>query len=190
MFGNTNPACREEVKRKIGEKSKGRPFPEEAKRKLAEIQRNRIHPPCPESLKIASSKRMKENNPMWREDVIKNHPMLQGGCFFYSEGEKKVDNILEKMGIRRDHQKRIRRIGKRSYFLDFYLPEFKIAIEFDGYITHSTKPEKDQERDKFLEDFYKIKTIRIIPSELNTRNIQKTRIKIRRFLNAREMGQN
>lgn len=51
------------------------------------------------------------------------------------------------------------RINGRSYFLDFYLPKYRMAIEIDGGY-HKMQRERDRERDR---DFNEIgvRTIRI-----------------------------
>ena len=38
------------------------------------------------------------------------------------------------------------------YFLDFYCPSFKLAIEIDGYQFHEDQEMKDQERQKAIEE--------------------------------------
>ena len=50
-------------------------------------------------------------------------------------------------------------INGRSYFLDFYIPEIKVAIEIDGSY-HKDRKKRDKTRDN---DFYSIgiKTVRI-----------------------------
>jgi very-short-patch-repair endonuclease len=51
-----------------------------------------------------------------------------------------------------------------QFVIDFYYPEFKLAIEIDGGI-HSQQKEYDVERQKFLEIFG-IKFVRITNNEL------------------------
>jgi very-short-patch-repair endonuclease len=46
-----------------------------------------------------------------------------------------------------------------NYILDFYCPEYKIAVELDGE-QHNTKVDADVQRDKSLLDHYGIYTIR------------------------------
>ena len=63
------------------------------------------------------------------------------------------------------------RIHGRSYFLDFYIPEKKLAIEIDGAY-HKTRRETDKRRDM---DFNKIgiRTIRISASSVLAGDFQK-----------------
>lgn len=51
------------------------------------------------------------------------------------------------------------RISGHSYFLDYYLPKYRLAIEIDGNY-HKSRKEEDKERDKL---FYSIgiRTIRV-----------------------------
>ena len=56
------------------------------------------------------------------------------------------------------------RIEGHSYFLDYYLPKYKIAIEIDGNI-HKIRKEEDKERDKLFSSIG-IRTIRIPAKEV------------------------
>ncbi len=74
------------------------------------------------------------------------------------------------------------RINERNYFLDFYLPKSRIAIEIDGSIHHAQK-----EYDKFRDGEFVsigIKTIRIHNSQAYKTDIisiieSKNRVKLR-----------
>ena len=52
------------------------------------------------------------------------------------------------------------KVGDRRFFLDFYLPELNIAIEFDE-IQHEYSQEKDKERQKAIQKKLKCKFIRV-----------------------------
>ncbi len=56
------------------------------------------------------------------------------------------------------------RIEGHSYFLDYYLPKYKIAIEIDGKV-HKIRKEEDKERDKLFSSIG-IRTIRIPAKEV------------------------
>lgn len=78
--------------------------------------------------------------------INRNKAELQAG----EELKKYVADVQEQVFFR---------IEGHSYFLDYYLPKYKIAIEIDGYY-HKIRKEEDKERDKhFLQ--IGIKTIRI-----------------------------
>jgi hypothetical protein len=79
-----------------------------------------------------ASERMKLDNPMFKNEIIKKHPLFQKNGYV-SKGEEQIAFILLKMNIEFKRQYKIRKYpSKQSYFLDFYLPQFNIAIEFDG----------------------------------------------------------
>lgn len=66
----------------------------------------------------------------------------------------------------------------RIYFLDFFIPSLRVAVEVDG-VAHSymTQKDRDANRDK---DFHSIgiKTIRISNSEVNSSNYLDIRMKV------------
>jgi len=66
--------------------------------------------------------------------------------------EKIMIKILDNLGYRYYEQYEL-----IPYIVDFYLPEFKIAIEADGKIWHSCM--KDRERDIELMMRYKIRVL-------------------------------
>ena len=57
------------------------------------------------------------------------------------------------------HEQVYFRISGHSYFLDYYLPKYKLAIEIDGSY-HKIRRVEDKERDKMFNDIG-IRTIRI-----------------------------
>jgi very-short-patch-repair endonuclease len=184
MLGVTNPSCLKEVGEKIGLGNKKRIWSEKSRKKAAESKRGRPRCPMSEENKQAASIRMKENNPMFRDDVKAKHPALQKGFIFRSSGEKTVWKSLEDMGMvfkeDFDSQYPVKRPKKRSYFLDFYLMKFNLVIEFDGHSHHYLSPEKDLERDIYILNKLGAKTLRLLPKDLNDKNLLK--FKIGRFI--------
>lgn len=75
-----------------------------------------------------------------------------------NEAELMAGTILRQY-INEVHEQVFFRIDKHPYFLDYYLPKYKIAIEIDGGY-HRARMIEDKERDR---DFAKIgiRTIRI-----------------------------
>lgn len=63
-------------------------------------------------------------------------------------------------------------IGGRHYFLDFYLPDIKVAVEINGSV-HKKQMDYDFNRDKDFESIG-IKTIRIVNREVFSEDFQKT----------------
>ena len=57
------------------------------------------------------------------------------------------------------HEQVYFRIGNHSYFLDYYLPKYRLAIEIDGDY-HKIRRIEDKERDKMFNEIG-IRTIRI-----------------------------
>jgi very-short-patch-repair endonuclease len=128
---------------------------------------------------------MRVNNPMFREEVLYNHPVLRGGRHFTSLGEKILAERLEELGIYFQRQKQLKK-EKGYYTVDFFLPENAVVIEFDGHHSHHTPEgkEKDRQRDAYILSTYGYPTLRILPIDLNNRNRRRLIWKIRRFLRA------
>ena len=190
MYGETNPACRPEVREKIGNAWRGRSHAEETKEKIRKARLGKPGRPFPENLKKLFSKRMKEDNPMYRKEVLEKHPVLNHGPKFISEGEDKVAKILQDMKISYERQKPLKKAVRGYYMLDFFLPEYNVIIEFDGHHSHVENPERDKERDEYILKTYGYPTLRIKPLELNNRNRPDLIEKIRRFLNGGKTGEN
>lgn len=75
--------------------------------------------------------------------------------------EEKVKNQLDENKIRYIQQKSVYDIqNKKVYYLDFYIPEYKLVIECNGDYWHS-KPKRIK-RDKMLEKFVKYTGRKII----------------------------
>jgi very-short-patch-repair endonuclease len=71
-----------------------------------------------------------------------------------SEQEVKLVRWLVEAGLPRPKQQHRVRVGRRTYKLDLAYPSYKIAIEYDGWDTHSTRTSFDTDpvRDMDLED--------------------------------------
>jgi len=163
MFGETNPSKRPEVAEKIGRANCGRVVSEITRRKISASNKGRPGHPGSEVARLKTSIRMLNNNPMCNPDVIAKHPVLREGSTFYSAGEQAVATILTRMGASFIHQRRFPKPLSRGYYVDFYLPNHKVAIEYDGHQSHYTKEgkAKDRARDTFLFVKYAVRTFRI-----------------------------
>lgn len=77
-----------------------------------------------------------------------------------SQGERNVRDALEILRVNYIQQLMIE--GPQTYFLDFFLPDISICIEYDGHSNHYTEQgiAKDKRRDAYLSKIG-IKTIRI-----------------------------
>lgn len=138
----------------------------------------------------ASSKRMSENNPgsipevrarmteTFKKTLLEHpekHPnfiMAQKG--FISKPEKRMKRILDELGKEYQHQ-----LPVRNYFVDFGLPDYKIAIEVDGIYWHQNCKEHDLMRQKEIEkEGWQV--IRFTDQEL--KNKQEVKNELRRIL--------
>jgi very-short-patch-repair endonuclease len=73
--------------------------------------------------------------------------------------EKAVSSILTKLGYKYYEQCEF-----YPYIVDFYLPEFRIAIEADGSVWHNKR--RDRKRDVKLIDRYSIRVIHFVDDEI------------------------
>jgi len=71
MFGDTNPACREEVKKKIGDANRRRICSEQTRERISKSRTGKPGAIWTKKMKENASVRMKENNPM-KDEEIKN----------------------------------------------------------------------------------------------------------------------
>lgn len=94
----------------------------------------------------------------------------------YAEKAFKYYLVKNKIGF--ETQKIIKTKKNKIYFLDFYLPDYKIAIEIDGKY-HSTDEQikKDSERDNDLLKLgiktFRITNKQVIKGQYNINNILK-----------------
>lgn len=70
------------------------------------------------------------------------------------------------------HEQVYFRISGHSYFLDYYLPKYRLAIEIDGNY-HKIRRVEDKERDKMFNDI-RIRTIRISSKDVLRGNFIKS----------------
>lgn len=182
MNGSTNPSCNPEVGKKIAAANRKRKVLNSTKEKIRNAKLGKAGPPISEANKAMASKRMKINNPMFREEVLKNHPVLKSGPKFHSLGEKKVGALLEEMNLPYSYQYQFPK-ARGFYTADFFLPQFGIIIEFDGHHSHVTQADKDRKRDAYIRLKFGFATLRLLPPTLNNRNIKNTKTLIREFIN-------
>lgn len=80
--------------------------------------------------------------------------------------EAKVERCLQDLGIRYEWEQRFDR-----YWVDFFLPDYNLAIECDGTYWHRDKGEKDAERDAKIIEKHHIRIQRFTEEQING-NIQ------------------
>lgn len=84
-----------------------------------------------------------------------------------TKGETVCQSILESMGFeeyRGYHREHIITYGDRFMLLDFFLPDYNLAVEIDGS-SHIGKEKFDSQRDAFLEE-KGIKTLRFTNTQV------------------------
>lgn len=182
-FNNSinGPSQSVEARLKISKASTGRHLSMEA-REL--IRKSRLGKPgnvMSDKAKKSQSKRMKLNNPMFRKEVLENHPVLQSGPNFISIGENKLIQIFTERDFDFIHQKQIAK-ERGFYTVDFFFPNQNKIIEFDGHESHRMFPEKDKIRDLFVLNTYGFETLRLLPIDLNNSNRKELLTKINTFL--------
>jgi very-short-patch-repair endonuclease len=69
--------------------------------------------------------------------------------------EKKIRQILYSLGIRHQFQKAFFLKWKRLFIVDFYLPQYKLAIEVDG--SHHQSDLKQQDYDEYRTNLLELK---------------------------------
>jgi len=103
---------------------------------------------------------------------VKNHlHKEQFGCIYckLSKGELKIKHFLDRHNINYTHQYKVL-IDNKSYYFDFYLPDYNVLIEYDG--EQHFKPnnnfggkeelENIQKRDKIKNNYAKANKINLI----------------------------
>lgn len=79
--------------------------------------------------------------------------------------ERNLGELLVKKGIKFIHQAPFVFYGKKIYFADFYLPEYRMIVEVDGmYHSGDKQFTYDKERDENFRSI-KIKTLRLANAE-------------------------
>lgn len=79
--------------------------------------------------------------------------------------ERNLGELLVKRGIKFIHQAPFVFYGKKIYFADFYLPEYRMIVEVDGmYHSGDKQFTYDKERDENFRSI-KIKTLRLANAE-------------------------
>lgn len=145
----------EEWKNNISKGMKGVKKSEETRRKFSEYQSNR-----PKSVK---QKQVKSWKKQWKgltkeEQLERLKPWIEAGHEANKDGkflkpssiEIIVKEQLDELGIKYIQQKRVSD-GERNYFLDFYIPRYKLVIECNGDYWHNLPDKK--ERDKNLKEY-------------------------------------
>ena len=121
---------------------------------------------------------LSDQNPM--KDLSKRKSILQKIVKSWisngrvSKGELMVKEALEFIGVDFVHQHVVPG-PSRVYSLDFFLPNEKICVEYDGHSGHYTEKGilKSKKRDEYLFEQYGITTIRICRDEafIGVRNL-------------------
>jgi len=94
--------------------------------------------------------------------------------------ESNLSIILQNVGCRWEEEK-VFLNGDRFIIADFYIASRRIAIEADGSV-HSRQISYDRGRDSWLEEKYKVKTIRFTNQEI-LKKPKEVEEKIRRLIN-------
>lgn len=90
-------------------------------------------------------------------------------CNHLSKGEEYVKNVLNELGINYIRQYCIK-TDKRHYSIDFYLPEYNLAIEYNGEQHYKFSPYfhkteenfiKQKQRDSEVKDLLYAKNIKL-----------------------------
>lgn len=170
FIGEGNPSKTSEASRKISLANKNRVVKEETRNKIRMSKIGKPGPVISEENKRKHSERMKKDNPMFREEVLKKHPVFNEGPYFVSKGELFLKELFIHLGFSFIHQKRIPKNKLGFYVVDFYFPDSNKVIEFDGHSNHFLYPEKDRIRDNFLKKAHDIEILRLLPKDLNNRN--------------------
>ena len=106
-----------------------------------------------------------------RTDTLKNGQSLSCGCEKFSNGEKKIANILKENNIIFQTQKTFPNCKNKDLLkFDFYLPKYNILIEFDGeqhyrrtsYLGGIEKLRQQQQNDQIKNQWCKNNNIPLI----------------------------
>ncbi len=138
LTGDSNPAKRADVRKKISEALKGRSLTEEWREKLRRAHIGLRHS---DATRAKMSKTRRENP----ETVLKGARASR--LANPSSIELAIEDVLKALGISYESQKAI-----GFYVVDFYLPEHNLVIECDGEYWHNL-PEniaRDKRKDTYL----------------------------------------
>jgi len=101
--------------------------------------------------------------------LVVNHIRYKTGCSKCkeSDGERLIRRWFEENNINYEYQKQIKiKNREKPMYLDFYVPEKNLAIEFDGWFHYhdhfGTKLEITQERDKIKNQYCKENNIELL----------------------------
>lgn len=109
---------------------------------------------------------LSKNNPMKDKDTARRvltkgrKTLLKKGGI--SEGQNRVRKLLIELNLNFIEEMPIAG-PSRSFFMDFFLPDIKICLEYDGHSKHYYKEGKamDTKRDEYLLRQHKIRTLRL-----------------------------
>ncbi len=73
-----------------------------------------------------------------------------------------MEQCLKELGVAYKWEQRF---GK--YWVDFYLPDYNLAIECDGVYWHHGKEEHDKKRDASLTEKHYIRVLRFTAEQIN-----------------------
>lgn len=146
----------DEWKRNISKGMKGKKKSEKTKKRMSEYQSNRtreheenFRKSWKEQWNSLTKAQQLERISKWIEA---GHKSFNSFSLKPTSIEIKVKKQLDKYGIKYIQQKHIND-GERNYYLDFYIPSFKLVIECNGDYWHNKQDRK--ERDKRLETYVK-----------------------------------
>lgn len=154
----------EEGRKSRSEALKGIKRSEETKRKMSKSAKTRVG---------TYYEAMREGHKRWMENETVSERMerLQGWMQAGREARINKDYLtpssieiivqkqLDSLGIRYLQQKHVND-GKRDYWLDFYIPSFKLVVECNGDYWHNLSERK--ERDKMLKEYVESTGRRIV----------------------------
>lgn len=156
MCGAHRHDLTEEWKRNISKGMKGKKKSEKTKKRMSEYQSNRTREhkenfkkSWKEQWNSLTKAQQLERISKWIEA---GHKSFNSFSLNPTSIETKVKKQFDKYGIKYIQQKHIND-GERNYYLDFYIPSFKLVIECNGDYWHNKQDRK--ERDKRLETYVK-----------------------------------
>ena len=121
----------EETKRKISESRRGQHLSEEHKRKIAEANKGKKWGPRSEEARRKMSEAARNQKPQYR-----------------SKGEKELVSFIKSIynGVVLENDREL----LNGWELDVYLPELKLAFEYNGDFWHSILEKRDRDVQKII----------------------------------------